>query len=106
MRKRKSSISDLHLQVSSALRLGRVTEALHLYELIEKRKPDEPRWSHRKGDLLHRMGRDFDAVIAYQRAVDLYSEKGFDALASATEKLMRQIEAHKLADGSAAASAK
>jgi predicted RNA polymerase sigma factor len=99
MRKRKSSISDLHAQVSDALRLGRVTEALELYEVIEKRKPKEPRWSHRKGDLLHRMGRDIDAVTAYQRAVDLYAAKGFDALASATAKLMRDIETHQLTGG-------
>ena len=92
MRKRKSSISDLHAQVSNALRLGRVRDALDFYELIEKRKPKDPRWSHRKAELLHRMGRDREAVTAYKRAVDLYAEKGFDALASATAKLMRQLE--------------
>ena len=97
MGQRKSSISDLHAQVSDALRLGRVAEALDLYELIEKRKPNDPRWSHRKGDLLHRMGRDFDALIAYQRAVELYAAKGFEARAAATARLMSQIMTHQLA---------
>ena len=97
MRQRKSSISDLHAQVSDALRLGRVAEALDLYELIEKRKPNDPRWSHRKGDLLHRMGRDSDAVIAYQRAVELYAAKGFEARAAATARLRSQIMTHQLA---------
>jgi Flp pilus assembly protein TadD len=97
MRQRKSSISDLHAQVSDALRLGRVAEALDLYELIEKRKPNDPRWSHRKGDLLHRMGRDSDAVIAYRRAVELYAAKGFEARAAATARLMSQIMTHPLA---------
>ncbi|MGB5194121.1 MAG: hypothetical protein WBN70_14145 [Polyangiales bacterium] len=96
MRERKSSVTDLHAQVSNALRLGRVAEALELYERIEKRKPNEPRWSHRKGDLLHKMGRERDALIAYQRAVDLYAAKGFEARAAATAKLMQQLETHHL----------
>lgn len=96
MRQRKSSITELHAQVSDALRLGRVAEALQLYELIEKKKPTDPRWSHRKGDLLHRMGRDFDAVVAYQRAVDLYAAKGFEARAAATAKLVSQIMTHQI----------
>ncbi len=97
MRKRKSSISDLHAQVSEALRFGRVADALALYERIEKRKPKDPRWSHRKGELRHRMGRDFDAMVAYQRAVDLYAAKGFEACAAATAKLMQQIETRESA---------
>ena len=40
-----------------------MVEALEIYELVEKRKPDEPRWSHRKGDLLRRIGREADAVV-------------------------------------------
>ena len=96
MRERKSSTSDLHAQISDALRCGHVAEALDLYERIEKRKPDEPRWSHRKGDLLRRMGRDVDAMMAYRRAAELYAAKGFEARAAATQKLMRQIQAHRL----------
>lgn len=95
MRERKSSTSDLHAQISDALRFGRVAEALDLYERIERRRPDEPRWSHRKGDLLRRMGRDVDAVMAYRRAAELYAAKGFEARATATAKLMRQILAHQ-----------
>lgn len=96
MRERKSSVTDLHAQVSDALRLGRVAEALELYERMEKRKPKDPRWSHRKGDLLHRMGRDHDAVIAYRRAVNLYAAKGFEARAAATARLMEQLAPHSL----------
>jgi len=91
MRQRKTSVTDLHAQISVALRLGHVDEALDLYERIEKAKPNEPRWSHRKGELLHRIGRDRDAAVAYQRAVDLYAAKGFEARAQATEKLMHLL---------------
>jgi len=87
MRKCKSDIPDLRVQISEALRLERLTEALDLYERIEQQKPDEPRWSHRKGDLLRRMGRDADAALAYRRAADLYAARGFYARAAATARL-------------------
>ena len=95
MRKCDSGITVLRDELSRALRSGRLDEALALYELIEKRKPAEPRWAHRKGDLLRRMGREADAVRAYTRAVRLYSAKGFDARASATARLLLAIDPSK-----------
>jgi Flp pilus assembly protein TadD len=92
VRKRRSKTTDLRAQLNKALQTGRVGQALDLYELIEKREPDEPRWCHRKGDLLRRMGRDADAVLAYEHAVDLYTARGFDARAAATAKLMLAID--------------
>lgn len=70
--------------------------ALELYERIEQQEPNEPRWSHRKGDLLQRMGRRSDAVLAYQRAVELYSQKGFAARAAATEKMIVALRGSRL----------
>jgi tetratricopeptide (TPR) repeat protein len=96
MRNTESKTIDLRAQLSKALQAGRFTQALDLYELIEKRKPDEPRWAHRKGDLLRRMGREPDAVIAYERAVHLYSAKGFDARATATAKLVLTLDPNKV----------
>lgn len=75
-----------------ALNTGRLHEALDLYELVEKQKPDEPRWPHRRGDLLQRVGRKEDAVLAYQRAVDLYAAQGFVARAAAMAKLILAID--------------
>ena len=73
VRKCDSATTDLRAELSRALKAERFKQALELYELIEKRKPEEPRWAHRKGDLLRRMGRSVDAVVAYERAVHLYS---------------------------------
>jgi tetratricopeptide (TPR) repeat protein len=95
MRRTESKTIDLRAELSKALQAGRFTQALDLYELIEKRKPDEPRWAHRKGDLLRRMGRQPDALIAYERAVHLYSAKGFDARATATAKLVLALDPNK-----------
>ena len=80
---------------NKALEHGRMIEALEIYELVEKRKPDEPRWSHRKGDLLLRIEREADALRAYERAAYLYSARGFDARAAATAKLMLAIDPSK-----------
>ena len=95
MRRCDSQTTELSTELSRALTAERFDQALDLYELIEKRKPDEPRWAHRKGDLLRRMGRGPEAVLAYERAVHLYSEKGFDARASATARLLLAIDPTK-----------
>lgn len=91
-RRRESTTVDLRVELNRALKHGRMNEALEIYELVEKRKPDEPRWAHRKGDLLHRIGRKADALRAYERAACLYSARGFDARAAATAKLMLAID--------------
>ena len=94
-RRRESTTVDLRVQLNKALEHGRMIEALEIYELVEKRKPDEPRWSHRKGDLLLRIEREADALRAYERAAYLYSARGFDARAAATAKLMLAIDPSK-----------
>ena len=92
IRRHESTTLDLRAELNRALAHGRIGEALEIFELVEKRKPDEPRWSHRKGDLLRRIGRDADAVQAYERAAYLYSAKGFDARAAATAKLVLALD--------------
>ena len=87
MRRRNTITNDLRDELSKALRAGRLSEALALYELIEKRKPEEPRWPHRKGDLLHRMGRRGDAVVAYERAIQLYATGIADAVLEGKESV-------------------
>lgn len=95
MFKKPSKPTNLRAQLGKALKAERLDEALSLYELIEKQTPDEPRWSHRRGDLLQRMGRKADAVLAYERAVDLYAAKGFVARAAAMAKLIIAMDPSK-----------
>jgi tetratricopeptide (TPR) repeat protein len=95
MRRRESKTTDLRDELSRALRAERFADALSIYELIEKRKPNEPRWAHRKGDLLRKMGRVPDAALAYERAVHLYSTNGFDSRAAAMAKLLVSIDPSK-----------
>ena len=65
---------NLRERLHSALRKERLKEALGHYETLELLEPNEPRWPHRKGDLLKRLGRPQQAVIAYERAVGLYAQ--------------------------------
>lgn len=95
MFRRPSKTTDLRAKLGQALEASRLHEALDLYELIEREKPDEPRWPHRRGDLLQRMGRKADAVRAYERAVGLYATKGFMARAAAMAKLILAIDPTK-----------
>lgn len=92
MFRRPSKTTNLRAQLGKALKANRLHEALDLYELIEKQQKDEPRWSHRRGDLLQRMNRKADAVLAYEQAVDLYAKKGFVARAAAMAKVIMAID--------------
>jgi len=95
MLKRPSKTTNLRVKLSEELEANRLHQALDLYEMIEKQKPHEPRWPHRRGDLLQRVGRKADAVLAYERAVDLYAIKGFVARAAALAKLILAIDPTK-----------
>lgn len=74
--------------MNKALRRERLGEALGHYEALQALEPDEPRWPHRKGDLLKRLGRTDTAIEAYERAVDLYAHRGFVARAAAMAKVV------------------
>ena len=78
-------------QLNKALRRERLGEALGHYEGLQTAEPNEPRWPHRKGDLLKRLGRRAEAVEAYERAVDLYANQGFVARAAAMAKVVMGI---------------
>jgi CRP-like cAMP-binding protein len=78
-------------KVNDALRKERFEEALVHYTALEMLERNEPRWPHRKGDLLKRVGRRQEAVGAYERAVDLYAQQGFVARAAAMAKVITAI---------------
>ena len=83
---------NLREKLHTALRKERLREALGHYETLELLEPTEPRWPHRKGDLLKRLGRPQQAVIAYERAVGLYAQLGFVARAAAMAKVVIGID--------------
>lgn len=83
---------ELRDRLQKSLLKERFTDALGYYTVLESMEADEPRWPHRKGDLLKRLGRADDAVDSYERAVELYAQRGFLACASAMAKVVMAID--------------
>jgi CRP-like cAMP-binding protein len=78
-------------KLNQALAKERLGEALRYYDALEGVEPDEPRWPHRKGDVLKRLARRQEAADSYERAVDLYARRGFVARAAAMAKVVTGI---------------
>ncbi len=85
---RPVDVSALAERLDAAVRAKDHASAERLYGELEEADPNEPRWPHRHGDLLLRLGRGDDAVRAYERAVDLYAGLGFVARAAAMAKVI------------------
>jgi Flp pilus assembly protein TadD len=82
-------------QLRVALQTGQHDEALRLYALLRQCEPNEPRWPHRNGDLLLRMGRKSEAMDAFGRAVQLYAAQGFHARAAAMTRVIINIDSSR-----------
>ena len=87
-----SRTAKLRDALQQALRKERFPAALAVYDQLTEAEPTEPRWPHRKGDLLRRLNDDASAVRAFERAVDLYATQGFVARAAALAKVILQID--------------
>ncbi|MDH3845477.1 MAG: Crp/Fnr family transcriptional regulator, partial [Myxococcales bacterium] len=83
---------QLRDKLQKALEKERYGEALGIYEALQTVEPSEPRWPHRKGDLLKRLGRKQAAVDSYETAVDLYAALGFLARAAAMAKVVLGVD--------------
>jgi CRP-like cAMP-binding protein len=83
---------ELRDRLQKSLLKERFAEALSYYKALERVEAGEPRWPHRKGDLLKRLGHSEEAVASYERAVDLYAQQGFLARAAALAKVVMAID--------------
>lgn len=82
-------------RLRAALQSGQHDEALRLYALLRQYEPNEPRWPHREGDLLLRMGRKSEAIDAFGWAVELYAAQGFHARAAAMARVIINIDSSR-----------
>ena len=85
-------MARLRDRLNKALRKESFEEALVIYDQLEAHEPTEPRWPHRKGDLLRRLGQSRDAIDAFSRAAQRYADLGFVARAVAVAKVVLQID--------------
>ena len=63
----------------------------NLAELIKLERRN-PRWHHKRGDLLRRIGEEEEAIDAYDRAVVLYANQGLLARAVAVAKTILSLD--------------
>lgn len=88
----KPSLAELRDRLDAHLNDSAHEKALDVYGQLEKAETGEPRWSHRKGDLLLRLKRSPEAIAAYERAVDLYVAQGFAARGAALAKVILGLD--------------
>jgi CRP-like cAMP-binding protein len=87
---------NIREKLQKALIRERFAEALLHYATLERIESTEPRWPHRKGDLLKRLGRRREAIESYERAVDLYAQQGFVARAAAMAKVVIAMDPERV----------
>ncbi|MCA9580917.1 MAG: hypothetical protein KC416_03925, partial [Myxococcales bacterium] len=96
MFRRSPKPTDPLVRLELALQKGDHEDALLAYGELEKKGKGEPRWPHKRGDLLRRLGRDEEAIEAYRTAVDFYAARGFLARSIAMAKLILAIDPKRL----------
>ena len=86
------AIAKLREKLNTALRKEKFKDAQELYRKLQEAEPDEPRWPHRHGDLLRRLGKEALAIRHYELAVHRYAQLGFVARAAAMAKVIIGID--------------
>ncbi len=81
----------LRQALTSALQERRHPDALGLIAQLEAVEPDDPRWPHKRGDVLRAAGKRGDAAAAYRRAAVRYNDRGFPAREAAMLSLAEQL---------------
>lgn len=65
--------------------------AFRLAAQLEALEPAEPRWPHKRGDLLRNFGKPAEAAQAYRRAARLYDDQNLGARGKAMRTLARTL---------------
>jgi len=92
MSKKHDQIAKLREQFNKARRKGKWAEAQETLRQLGDLEPGEPRWPHQLGDILRRTGDTAGAVIAFEKATELYAEEGFVARAVAMAKTLLLLD--------------
>ncbi len=66
---------------------GQADKALGIYRDLRSMDPDNPRWPHLAGELLHQKGQNAEAAAMFTEAADKYMEQGFGVQAVALAKM-------------------
>lgn len=81
-----AKIQKLREAWEKAIAKDRLKDALAALDGLELLEPNEPRWPHRKGDVLRRLDKKKEAEESFVRAVRCYQMQGFFTRAAALAK--------------------
>lgn len=90
-------VQKLKKKLDKAFERQRYEDAVPLLRDLEKLEPDVPRWPHKLGDMCRALGQNGEAIAAYEKAANLYSEKGFLARALAIAKIIIILDPTRIA---------
>jgi len=82
----------IRAEATDAVAGGKWKRALACYIELERLEPDDPQWPKRAAEMYRRLGKDRDAVAAYDRAADRYARIGFVVQSIAVCKVILQLE--------------
>src|ERR1041385_587892 len=83
----------LREEAAAATAAGKYRTALPASPELERLEPRDAQWAKRAAEIYRRLGKDGDAIEAYARSVDRYTQNGFLVQAIAVCKLILQIDA-------------
>src|SRR5262249_31704921 len=82
----------LREEAAAATAAGKYKKALSAYLDLEHLEPRDAQWPKRAAETLRRLGKDKEAIDAFNRAADRYAQNGFLVQAIAVCKLILQID--------------
>jgi CRP-like cAMP-binding protein len=82
----------LREEANAAHAAGKYKRALEAYLELERVEPRDAGWPKRAGETYRRLGKDREAIVAFERAADRYAQNGFLVQAIAVCKIVLQIE--------------
>ncbi len=88
----RRDVRTLRDAAASASGEGKHRKALEYYLELEQVEPQSPDWAKRAAETYRRLGKNREAVAAYDRAVDRYVQTGFLVQAIAVCKVILQID--------------
>jgi hypothetical protein len=90
--RRSEDADKLRFRANSLIGKGRNAEALEALAKLQALEAEEPRWPHKRGDLLRASGCVHEAAQAYADAAELYELRGFRPRATAMRALAEILE--------------
>ncbi len=82
----------LREEANAAHAAGKYKRALEAYLELERVEPRDAGWPKRAGETYRRLGKDKEAIVAFERAADRYAQNGFLVQSIAVCKIVLQID--------------